>query len=79
MLDPQLSATTQTLFLSKNINFRPHWGKYMPTNDWEVVDKKTYLERAYPKWTDWKNLRAKNDPGKIFVTDYWSARLPPLD
>lgn len=60
--------------LLRKYNFRPHWGKYMP--DGKDPNWKGYLQSVYPNtWTNWMNLRAQNDPGKIFVNDYWSGKL----
>lgn len=70
--------------LLKPYNFRPHWAKYFPDQTAKYVDPlhkepdgtwHGYVQSRYPKWNDWKNLREKNDPAKIFLNDYWSAKL----
>jgi hypothetical protein len=59
--------------LLQKFKFRPHWGKYLPAGDSQQGT--AYLQSVYPKWTEWMNLRAQNDPNKIFVNDYWSGHL----
>lgn len=62
--------------LLRPYKFRPHWAKYFPdpvaTPEWSG-----YLESVYDKdkWARWRNLRAQNDPGMIFLNDYWRSRL----
>lgn len=59
--------------LLQKYNFRPHWGKYLP--DGASPQGVNYLKSIYPKWNDWMNLRAQNDPDQIFVNDYWRSHL----
>ncbi|HLK29591.1 MAG TPA: D-arabinono-1,4-lactone oxidase [Puia sp.] len=68
--------------LLKPFNFRPHWGKYFPDPSTASAGEpsptfpwKGYLKSQYSKWDDWMNLRNQNDPGKIFVNDYWGNKL----
>jgi D-arabinono-1,4-lactone oxidase len=63
--------------LLRKYNFRPHWGKYMP--DGSNPAWSGYLKSVYPRWDDWMNLRAKNDPNNIFVSDYWKKKLEITD
>ena len=53
--------------------FRPHWGKYLPDGKGPLGSK--YLKNAYPKWSQWMQLRDKVDPDQIFVNDYWRHHL----
>jgi hypothetical protein len=47
---------------------RPHWAKVFHfAGDAD-------FERAYPRWHEWKALRASVDPTGLFVND-WAARV----
>jgi hypothetical protein len=57
----------------QNFDFRCHWGKYLPAADSaQGVD---YLQKQYPKWKDFMDLRDKFDPLQVFVSDYWREHL----
>ena len=47
----------------KKYNVRPHLGKAHFFNNKE-------LEKAFPRWVDFKQLREKADPNNIFLTEY---------
>jgi len=50
--------------LMESLGGRPHWAKI---HTWT----ETQISQSYPKWEDFKNLRAKLDPNKVF----WNAYL----
>ncbi len=54
-------------------NFRPHWGKYLPSAD--SAQGIGYLKSNYPKWDKWMQLRQQMDPYQVFVNDYWRQHL----
>jgi len=61
------------LLQQKNIPFRLHWGKYLaPANSNEGT---AYLQKQYPKWNDFMNLRKQMDPDNIFLNTYWKTQL----
>jgi L-gulono-1,4-lactone dehydrogenase len=47
---------------------RPHWGK-MHTRD------AAYLATAYPRFADFRALRDRLDPGRVFTNDYLDTVL----
>ena len=44
---------------------KPHWGKRFSAKNDE-------LEKLYPKWNDFKNLRKEMDPSNKFLNNYLS-------
>lgn len=50
--------------IAQKYNGRPHWGK-----EFRKVDAE-YLNTAYPRMNDFKQLRQKFDPDNKFVNDY---------
>jgi len=48
--------------------YRMHWGKLLSGNV-------PYLRRQYPRWDDFMTLRARMDPGQLFVSEYWRTQL----
>jgi hypothetical protein len=62
------------LLSAHGIPFRCHWGKELPTEG--AGDS---LALQYPRWHDWLALRDELDPGEVFLTDYWRARLGLLN
>ena len=58
-----------SLMDSKNIPFRPHWGKSLPAMGM------AYMTAKYAKWSQWQALRSQMDPNNIFLTSYWSTQL----
>lgn len=51
-----------------------HWGKYMPIPGEKYGDKTFTSEQLYQSYKDfaeWNELRNRNDPQQLFVTDYW--------
>jgi len=55
--------------------FRPHWGKYLPDPGWGISQGIPYLQRIYPKFKNWIDLRNQMDPKQVFVNDYWRSHL----
>ncbi len=61
------------LFFINNINFRVHWGYYLPCpSSPEGTD---YIKKQYTKWNEFMALRNTMDPHKIFVSNYWKDQL----
>ncbi len=58
--------------LLQPFGFRAHWGKHLPpaTPAW-----RRYLREHTPRLDDFLALRARLDPHKVFLTDYWRAHL----
>nr|WP_240410082.1 D-arabinono-1,4-lactone oxidase [Flavisolibacter nicotianae] len=61
------------LFFVNQIGFRLHWGYFLPKPG--SPQNHIYLEKRYPKWQAFMDLRAKMDPDKIFVNQYWQDHL----
>ncbi len=49
---------------------RPHWGKL------HYLDS-VQLERLYPRFTDWREARARLDPSGVFANDYLDRVVGP--
>ena len=60
-------------FNSKKINFRLHWGYYLPKPDSDEGTQ--YLLSQYPKWSAFETLRKTMDPHNIFLSTYWKQQL----
>jgi len=61
------------LLRKEGIPFRLHFGKYWPEFDYKEWAE--FFRSQYPRWDDFMALRAKRDPGDIFLTDYWRRHL----
>lgn len=70
--------------LLKEIGFRVHWGKHVPSagtpwhglrSDPTVTSWTDYLRRRYPRWNDFLELRHQMDPKGTFLTRYWRRRF----
>jgi hypothetical protein len=57
------------LLTEHGIRFRCHWGKELPTGELGMGPAQ------YPHWDEWMALRAEYDPDRVFLTEYWRARL----
>lgn len=51
---------------------RMHWGKFLPPPDAATPDR---LTRRYPDWQKWQAVRARVDPGGVFLNQYWRDHL----
>jgi FAD/FMN-containing dehydrogenase len=67
--DPSESYYPQFWNLLKDLDYRLHWGKYLPK------DSAAFLPARYPHWNDFMNLRQRLDPNDVFLTDYWRIHL----
>jgi hypothetical protein len=58
--------------LLKDLDFRPHWGKYLPppSDAWRA-----HYRKVLPRLDDFLKLRAQLDPKDIFLTTYWREHL----
>lgn len=54
------------------LEYRLHWGKFLPEPSQLAPEK---LTARFPKWSAWKAARAKADPKDIFLTGYWKTHL----
>lgn len=57
------------LFKAKDLDYRLHWGKYLPDT------AAAYLSARYPRWRDFLKVREQLDPGRVFLTEYWRTHL----
>ena len=68
-----------TLLRENRIDFRLHWGKYMPKQDSDETRtaEASYLAAQYPEqtWKAFKKLRQEVDGDGIFLSKYWKDRL----
>lgn len=67
--DPSETYYPQFWNLLKDLDYRLHWGKYLPK------DSAMFLPARYPHWHDFLSVRQRLDPSRIFLTDYWRAHL----
>jgi D-arabinono-1,4-lactone oxidase len=70
--------------LFKELPFRVHWGKHVPSantpwhgwaQDPGAGSWTAYLRRQYPQWDNFLRIRKEMDPKGIFLTPYWERRL----
>jgi hypothetical protein len=56
----------------KPFGFRPHWGKILPPASaaWAA-----YYRANMPKLGAFLELRARLDPDRVFLTEYWRKNL----
>lgn len=54
------------------LEFRAHWGKYLPPPGSKAGQS---VGRRYPRWEDFLTLREECDPGEVFLTRYWRCHL----
>ncbi|HSZ87394.1 MAG TPA: D-arabinono-1,4-lactone oxidase [Puia sp.] len=69
----------QTLFQNywnalESLEFRCHWGKYLPTTI-NGNPGGAYLLSQYPNFEKWNAIRKSFDPNNVFVTQYWQTQL----
>ena len=48
------------------LGYRLHWGKFLPPPDPSSPDR---LTSRYPHWDKWNAVRARVDPGGLFLTE----------
>jgi hypothetical protein len=66
--DPTRGWFVQFWELLRPFGYRLHWGKYLPA-DPELGWR--HLRRHTPRWDDFLSVRARLDPGGVFLTPYW--------
>lgn len=54
------------------LQYRLHWGKFLPTPDPSRPDRLTAL---YPHWERWNAVRERVDPDGVFMSRYWREHL----
>jgi FAD/FMN-containing dehydrogenase len=54
------------------LGYRLHWGKFLPPPDPSSPHR---LTSRYPHWDKWNAVRARVDPGGLFLTQYWREHL----
>ncbi len=54
------------------LDYRLHWGKFLPTPEQMAPSK---LTSRFAKFDAWKAARAKADPKNVFLTSYWKTHL----
>lgn len=70
--DPVTQFYPQFWSALDKLDYRLHWGKFLPRPD-QLPPRK--LLARYPKWQEWKRVREQHDPHGIFLTDYWRQHL----
>jgi D-arabinono-1,4-lactone oxidase len=63
------------LLRQHEIPFRLHWGKYQPAPNAGAGGWVSYFESQYPRWNEFKALRARLDPHGTFLNSYWRDQL----
>jgi hypothetical protein len=56
----------------EGLEYRLHWGKFLPTPE-QLPPRE--LTARFPKFEAWKAARAKADPKNVFLSDYWKTHL----
>jgi len=67
--DPAQSYYPQFWELLEDLDYRLHWGKYLPDASAQ------YLATRYPRWDDFLEIREQLDPDRVFLTQYWRSHL----
>lgn len=70
--DPVTDFYPQFWKALEGLNYRLHWGKFLPTTQQMAPEK---LTSRFPKFEAWKAARAKADPKNVFLSDYWKEHL----
>lgn len=70
--DPVTDFYPQFWKALEGLEYRLHWGKFLPNPD-QVAP--ATLTARYPKWEQWKAARRKADPDDVFLTGYWKTHL----
>ncbi|MBS1916952.1 MAG: FAD-binding protein [Bacteroidetes bacterium] len=61
------------LLKQSNINYRLHWGKYLPPPT--SGENAAFITSQYPMWNNFIALRNQMDPNGIFLNTYWKMQL----
>jgi|SRR5579863_4275928 len=59
--------------LLSDLNFRPHWGKYLPPVP--GPDREKFWKNKYPNFDKFMAVREELDPQQVFVSNYWRGYL----
>ena len=70
--DPVKGFYRQFWDLLDPLQFRLHWGKFLPSPD---AMKPDTLTSRFPDFARWKATRARVDPSNMFLTKYWKDQL----
>ena len=70
--DPVTDFYPQFWKALEGLDYRLHWGKFLPNPD-QIPPAK--LTSQYAKWSAWKAARKRADPNDIFLTGYWKEHL----
>jgi D-arabinono-1,4-lactone oxidase len=70
--DPARGWFVQFWELLRPFGYRLHWGKHLPA-DPDLGSR--HLRRHTPRWDDFLAVRARLDPGDVFLTPYWRDAL----
>ncbi len=70
--DPVTDFYPQFWKALEGLEYRLHWGKFLPTP--EQVPPHVLTSR-FPKFDAFRAARAKADPGDVFLTGYWKTHL----
>ncbi len=65
------------LFRNNGIPYRLHWAKFLPNYDQK--EWAGYLKSQYPMWDAFMEIRKKQDPHNVFLSDYWKRRMDISD
>jgi hypothetical protein len=70
--DPVTDFYPQFWEALRPFGYRLHWGKFLPRPD---PSDPTRLTRPFPDFDRWRKVRARVDPGNVFLTRYWREHL----
>ena len=70
--DPVKTFYRQFWDLLQPLDFRLHWGKFLPAPG---DMKPEMLTSRFPDFAKWKAVRARVDPSNMFLTKYWKDQL----
>jgi hypothetical protein len=59
----------------ESLNFRCHWGKYLPTTINGTANGAAYLLSQYPNFGRWNAIRKSFDPNGVFISEYFQNQL----
>jgi hypothetical protein len=70
--DPVTEFYPQFWKALEGLDYRLHWGKFLPRPDQMPPSQ---LLARFPRAEEWKRARAAHDPYGIFLTEYWREHL----